>query len=197
MAISLRALRLAARLLLAPTALCGVALAAPACGPGTGPGARGANRALPPYGGHAAELFDDAIEPRALGLELDQTQVSKGDPILRERTQVADAIVVVQVTTITSKHEDSGETFSLGLRVLQRLFGQYPPPDELTVRVGKTSPSVGLIRSLESRIVGKRLVFFVRDFSSGDEAETHFHAVAESKEQLAAIRDAAALAEMK
>lgn len=175
-----------------------LAVGAASCGPSTGPGANSASRrGLPPYGGHAAELFDDAIEPRAVGLELEQGSVPKRDPILRERTQLADSIALVTVTTVTSKHEDSGASYSLGFRVQQRLFGSHPPPDELTVAVGKNSPSVGLVRSLESRIVGKRFVVFLREFANGDEAEMHFHAVADSKEQLAAIRDAAALAEIK
>lgn len=170
-----------------------------ACGSSGGRGVSdGSRKDLAAYGGHAAELFDDTIEPRAVGLDVDPNGVSpKSDPILRERTQLADAVLLVSVGTVTSKLEDSGTSFMLELRTLQRLVGDHPPPETFSVTVGRRSPSAGLVKSFESRLVGKHFVVFVRAFTGSDEPELHFHVVSDSKEQLAAIREAAALAEIK
>src|SRR6202034_3741291 len=60
-----------------------------------------ANRPLPSYVGHAAELFDDGIEPRAVGLDLEQVSDPRSDALLRERTQVSDAALRVRISTLT------------------------------------------------------------------------------------------------
>src|SRR5205823_6348936 len=47
-----------------------------ACG---GPDANSPSRPLPAYEGHQAELFDDAIDPRAVGLNLDEARTPQTD----------------------------------------------------------------------------------------------------------------------
>src|SRR5579884_3938252 len=71
-----------------------------ACGGGT-PGARSPDRPLPPYTGHAVDLFDDGIEPSAVGYPTDQGVNPAGDARLRERTQTGDEVVLARVTTVT------------------------------------------------------------------------------------------------
>jgi hypothetical protein len=164
-----------------------------------GKGANAPKRDLPPYSGHAAELFDDVIEPRSVGLSLDTPSNAKADPMLRERTQVSDAVLHVQVATMSSKNEDTGVTYTIGFRVLEKLAGNASPGEEFSVKLGKSSPSVGLVRNFEERLVGKKVVIFVRAFAvgQGEEADLHFHVVPDSKEELDAIHSAALLAEMK
>ncbi len=54
-----------------------------------GPVAEAPKRAMSAYQGHATELLDDAIEPRAVGLELEGVRQSSRDPILRARTEAS------------------------------------------------------------------------------------------------------------
>ena len=167
-----------------------------ACLGACAPPAAAPTRPLPTYGGRSAELFDDAIEPRAVGLDTDINAHAKSDPLLRERVQVGDATLRVRVTTITVKKEESDASFQIGFRVLDKLAGTHPPEESFNVTVNKQSHSSGILKSYESQMVGKSFTAFVRLFvrSDGDQ-EMHFHLSPDSKEVLAAVRDASALAD--
>jgi len=167
------------------------ALLAAACGPG----ANAANRPLPTYAGHATELFDDALEPMAVGLDLEQTSSPRSDPLLRERTQVGDATLRVRVSTVTSKEEDSGLKYLIGLVALEKLAGPYPPSEEFTVVVDRRSPAIGILKSFEGRLVGKTFIAFVRTFVRPDgDHEVHFHLAPDTKPVLVAVKEATAKA---
>src|SRR5258706_2573843 len=150
----------------------GSAILSSGCG---GAGAQSsASRALSPYAGHATELFDDAIEPRAVGMDLEQTSTPKGDPRFRERAQVSDIIVRARVSTVTGKVEGPETTYQIGFRVLETLGGKHPVGEDFNVRFDKTSPSIGIVKSFEGRLVGKPMIVFVRAFVRPD-AEQELH----------------------
>ena len=166
-----------------------------ACG---GEGANSPGRPLPPWEGHQTELFDDAIDPRAVGLNLDDTRTPQTDTVVRERTQVGDAVVRARVDTVTQKRNGEDVEYQLGLRVLETLTGAHPPPDEFVVRFDKASPSAGIMRSLDARLGGKSFVVFVREFKGPDgEPRYYVHIAADTKDVVAAVKDAAALSEFK
>src|SRR5579864_9570688 len=119
-----------------------------ACGAGTA-SSRDPNRPLPAYTGHATDLFDDAIEPAAVGYELDRAAVPMNSSALRERAQVGDAVVRARVTTITSKEEDRGNTWHIGLHTLQRLAGDGPLDDDFTLQVNPSGAAAGILRAFE------------------------------------------------
>lgn len=157
---------------------------------GCSPSAGGANRPVPAYGGHAADLFDDVIEARAVGLDPEAAQSVRGDPVFRERVQLADATVRVIVDTVTTKQEDTGTSYQVGFRVVDRLTGVHPPPDNFTVKVDKSGASAGILRSYESQLVGKRFVAFVRLFGRADgDREYHFHLSSDSKDVARAVQE--------
>src|SRR4051812_38723318 len=106
-------------------------------------------RALPSYNGRSTELFDDVIEPRALGLDTDLTTNAKSDPLLRERVQIGDAALRVRVDTITVKQEGADSSFQIGFRILDKLAGQNSPGEGFTVKITKRSPSAGMLKSYE------------------------------------------------
>jgi hypothetical protein len=160
------------------------------------PAARPA-RPLPTYAGHAAELFDDSIEPAAVGLSLEGRVDPHVDRGLRERTQVGDAVVRVRATTVTAKQEESGTRYVMGLRTLELVAGPFPPGNTFEVGVDQKSPSVGLLKGMENQIVGKTFIAFVRAFVRADgDTEVHFHLAPDTKEEVAAVKDAAALANL-
>jgi hypothetical protein len=166
-----------------------------ACG---GPDANSPSRPLPNYEGHQAELFDDAIDPRAVGLNLDDTRTPQTDAAVRERTQVGDAVVRAKVQTITQKHDGDAVEYQLGLVVLEKLGGEHPPTDEFVVRFDKTSPSAGIVRSLDARLGGKTFIVFVKQFKGTDgEPRYYAHFAADTKDVMAAVKDAMALSEFK
>ena len=83
----------------------------------------------------------------------------------------------------------------MGLRTLEKLAGPFPPAETFELNVGTASPSAGLLKGLEGQIVGKTFVAFVRAFVRPDgDQELHFHLAADSKIEVASVRDAAVLA---
>jgi hypothetical protein len=177
------------RLILALVALGGLT----ACGGG------GTESARPtvPYSGRPADLFDDAIEPAAVGLDFDKGYAPKVDKTLRERAQTGDGVIRVRVATVTAKKDGPEATYQLGLHPVERLAGHGGPKGDFTVQIDKASASHGIMKNFESRLVGMAFVAFVREFGmpSGDH-ELHFHLAPDTKEVKAAVSDALALGEL-
>lgn len=169
---------------------------APGCGSSRDPNAP--SRPLPAWSGHSVEVFDDTIEPAAVGLDLDKGYSPRGDPMLRERAQVADAVLRVKVTTVTAKTDGPDAIYQLGLNTVEKLAGKNAPPAQFNVSISKGSESHGIMRSMESRIVGKDFVAFVREFVRPDgDRELHFHLAPDSKDVKLAVGDAVLLGELK
>jgi hypothetical protein len=157
-----------------------------------------ANAKLPPYKGDLADRFDDTIEPHAVGLALDNYAMPKGDPKLRARAQLADVVVRGRITTVTGQVESGNHVYQVSFHVLERLGGQHPVGDDFTVRFDATSPSLGIVRSMEGQLVGKTLVMFAKKFLRPDgDTEVHFHAMADEPDVIAAVKEAVILDEVK
>lgn len=173
-----------------------VASAGAGCGGGPDPSAP--SRPLPTYAGRAAELFDDTIEPAAVGLDFDRGYTPRSDALLRERTQLGDAVLRVRVSTVTATNDGPASAYQVGLQIVEKLAGEHPPPAPFTVRIDKTSESHGVMRNFESRLVGYAFVAFVREFVRPDgDRDIHFHLAPDSKEVRAAVTDAVALGALK
>jgi hypothetical protein len=156
------------------------------------------SRALSPYSGRQADLFDDTIEPAAVGLDFDKGYSPRVDKTLRERAQTGDAVVRVRVSTVTTKKDGPDATYQLGLHTVEKLTGKNTPPADFTVPINKSSEAHGIMKNFESRLVGYAFVAFVREFAlpSGDR-ELHFHLAPDTKEVKAAVGDAMLLGELK
>lgn len=175
-----------------------LALSSAACGGGAAQ--TGGPHNMPAYGGHEAQLFDDTIEPGAAGLELDKGLAPSEDPLLRERTQVGDAVARVKMTTVTTKNEETGTSYQIGLRTLQVLTGKNPPPAEFQVTLPNGSESSGIMKNQGQQFVeqGKTFVAFLRSYARADgEPEIHFHLAPDAADEIKAVRDAAAQQELR
>jgi hypothetical protein len=98
-------------------------------------------RVLPRYDRRAAELFDDAIEPSAVGYRLESIPSSMR-PHLRERTLAADAVVRARAVTLTANHDEAANSWQVGLRTIETLAGANPPVT-FTLQIRGTDPSAG------------------------------------------------------
>lgn len=174
-----------------------VALAVAAgCGGARDPNAP--TRPLPAYAGRSAELFDDTIEPAAVGLDFDRGYRPRTDPLFRERTQVADAVLRVKVQTVTAKTDGPQAVYQLGLSTVESLGGGHPPTTDFTVQITKASESHGIMKNFESRLVGYAFVAFVREFVRPDgDREVHFHLAPDTQEVKSAVVEALALGELR
>jgi hypothetical protein len=162
------------------------------CGGGT-PEARSPDRPLPPYIGHATELFDDGIEPTAVGFPMDASGNPVGDTRVRERTQTGDAVVRARVRTVTSKVEDRGQSWQIGLHIVERLGGSGPLEADFTLPVLSSDPAAGIVHAFEARLIGKTFIVFVREFSHagappGDPGDLRFHVAADSPAEVEAVK---------
>jgi hypothetical protein len=170
---------------------------------------------LLPYAGHETELFDDVIEPSAVGdaaaaAGAGSSAFAKDDPLLRERTQTGDAVVRARVVTVTSGSEERGDGWRIGFHTLETVAGKRPPDDEFTFVVDRRAPAAGVVRMLEAHLVGATFVVFVRQFVPSDHgapadgsgvdaapAELHFHFAKDDKDELGAVRQASLLGEVR
>ena len=170
-------------------------LALAACGGGDANGrSRSPDRPLPAYTGHAAELFDDAIEPQAVGLEFETPLDPRIDPKFRERAQVSDAILRAKVDTVTARGDGAQARYDIAFRVVEKIAGMNPPHDEFTLHVEGDNPTAGILRTMQTQLGGKTFVAFVREFVRPDgDGEWHFHLSPDAKNVASAARDATAL----
>jgi hypothetical protein len=147
--------------------------------------------------GRAREVFDDGIDPAAVGLSMEGPS-PKADPFLRERAQTADIVARVKVTTVTV--DSIGEETMYHLVVLVGVPPLATPriPDptfELLIR--PSSRAFGIARAFDARLQGLTFVGFIQRFAGADgEPELHWHLSADTEEVVAAVRDAVALAEL-
>jgi hypothetical protein len=179
-------------------ALCAsLAGGAAGCGGGT-PDARNPDRPLPPYIGHATELFDDGLEPTAVGFPTDPSANPQGDTRVRERTQTGDAVVRARVRTVTSKVEDRGLSWQIGFHIVERLGGTGPLESDFTLAIQSSDPASGIVHAFEARLIGKTFIVFVREFShagapQGDPGDLRFHVAADSPDENKAVKAAVLL----
>jgi hypothetical protein len=149
---------------------------------------------LPAYGGHEAALFDDGIDPQAVGYSLEPAVSPRQDTLLRERTRLGDRVVRAQVTSITSTRNESGPTWQIGLHTLERLAGEREADPDFTLHVKATAPGAKVMRVFDRRLIGLPLLAFMREFepTNGDgPGELHFHLASQDKDELDAVRVAA------
>ncbi|NOU33912.1 MAG: hypothetical protein HOO96_38965 [Polyangiaceae bacterium] len=164
-----------------------------ACGPAA------ANRPLPAYAGKITTLFDDTIEPSAVGMDLDKSYDPATDPQFRERTRDADAVLRVRILTVTARTSEAHSVYQLSMSAVgDEMVGKYPPKSPFNVRIDEKSVSIGLVKNLESGLVGKTFVIFVKEFVLADgDKELHFHLAPDSKAVIHAVSDSLALDEVK
>jgi len=172
-----------------------VASLSAACG--DGPAAADPSRQVSSYQGRHADLFDDSIDPAAVGLDFDKGYAPRLDRALRERAQVGDAVLRVKVSTVTAKTDGPEKSYQLGLHTVEKLAGKNPPAPDFTLQIDKHSESHGILKNFESRLVGYSFIAFVREFSHGEDRTVHFHLAPDTKEVKTAVGDAVLLGEFK
>jgi hypothetical protein len=182
----------APRLLLAAS----LAAFAPACEAVPTPSAPTPQR-LPAWQGHAQEVFDDGIDPSAVGLALDAFS-PRLDRALRERAQMGEIVARVRVQTVTIDSVGEQSSYHLGLQIGVPPLAEPKIPDrsfELSIRPNNRSYTI--VKAFESRLRGSTFVGFLHRFQGeGGEAEVHWHLSADTAEIAAAIKEAIALREL-
>jgi hypothetical protein len=153
---------------------------------------------LPAYAGEDLDLFDDTIDPHAVGLELDAHIDPKRDPRVRSRVRAADVVLRARIQTVTGEAGAGARSYQIILKSLGQIVGSRPIGDEFTLHIDKSSPSHGIVKSLEGEMVGKTLIVYAKAFARPDgERDLHFHASADEPDVIAAVKTAAILDSVK
>jgi hypothetical protein len=150
------------------------------------------------YQGDQVLLFDDLIEPKAVGMDLEAHHDPRFDATFRTRAQSADMVMRARVETVTGLDQGPAPAYRLGFHLVDRLGGHKSPGDDFTIKIDEVAPAIGVLKAFGGRLVGKTFVLFVKSFV-GEEGDPvlHFHATADSAEVLAAVKEAVVLDEVK
>jgi hypothetical protein len=178
-------------------ALLALGLAVAACGPSQ-PGQTGASAAgLPKWEARSREVFDDNIDPAAVGLSMEGVS-PRSDRFLRERAQTADVVARVRVQTVTVDSVGDQSTYHLGIQVgVPTLTPARVPDRSFELKIRSSSGAFGIAKSFDSRLRGKTFIAFIRRFGNDDgDPEVHFHLAADTAEVAAAVKEAVALREI-
>jgi hypothetical protein len=151
---------------------------------------------LAPYAGPDLELFDDRIDPVAVGVA-DVAMHARTDPVLRKRTQRADVVTRVRVSTVTVDAVNGEPVYHVTLQLADAPMVRHRASDSrIDLAIRQQSPSFGLVKWLDTRIIGRTFVGFLRQFAGSEETELHFHLSPDDAEVAAAVKDATALEEV-
>jgi hypothetical protein len=156
-----------------------------------------AGASLPRWEGHARELFDDNIDPAAVGLSMEGPS-PRSDPFLRERSQTAAVTARVRVQTVTVDSNGEQKTYHLGIEVgVPPLSAAKVPDKSFELSIKPTSLAFGIAKAFDSRLRGSTFIGFIGRFQGEDgEVEVHFHLAPDTAEVASAIKEAVALQEL-
>lgn len=120
--------------------------------------AKSESTGLPRWDGHSQDVFDDNIDPDAVGLSLEGPS-PRSDAHLRERAQTADVVARVRVQTVTVGSAGDQQTYHLGIQVGVPPLAEAKLPDrsfELSIK--QTSSAFGIAKAFDARLRGRTFI---------------------------------------
>jgi hypothetical protein len=153
---------------------------------------------LSPWAGRGRILFDDNIEPAAVGYTM-EVPSARGDKFLRERALTAELVARLRVQTVTVETIGDDSTYHLGVQVATPTLAPDPKIKEKTLElvIRASTPAYGIAKALDQRMQGLTFIGFVSRFASpdGTEVELHWHLSPDTADVAEAVKEAVALAE--
>lgn len=151
---------------------------------------------LPRWQGQLQTLFDDQIDPSAVGLALDGSSPAE-NPLLRHRTTQADVVARMRVQTVTHESVGAKARYLLTLQVgVPTLMPAKLPDRTFELTIPSTSPAFGIVDRLGHQLRGETFIGFVRRFAGQDGPEVHWHLTADTPDVARVIREHAVLEEL-
>src|SRR5262249_28265877 len=158
------------------------------------PRAASAVAGLPEYTPEEASLFGDVLDPSVFGLPTDAPPLE--DPKLKARIARADAVVRVQVATVSQELLAGTKGYTLALNVDPVPLSGTAPESPLEIRITAGSPSMAQVQAEDAQFVGKRFVLFIRRYAHHGEPELHFHGEGDTPDFRQAFERSKALDEL-
>jgi hypothetical protein len=150
----------------------------------------------PPYDGQLRDLFDDEIDPAAVGLAMDGSSPAN-DPLLRLRCQAADIVAQLKVQTVTRDSVGAKTTFVLALQVGQPpLMPSKMEERHVELSINPEMGSFGIVQNLEASLRGKTFIGFVKRFRSDDGPVLHWHLTADNEDVAQVVHEVKVLEDL-
>lgn len=146
------------------------------------------------YAGGWPQIFDDRIDPGAVGMSLGDAVPVK-DPQFRPRVVEAELVARVRVQTVTREAMGPQVRFLLTLEVARPALVEPPrwAPSSVELLITPAAPAFSIVQSLDTQLRGKTFVGFFRRFDEGRAQPTvHFHLTTDSAEVARVIEQMAA-----
>ena len=154
-----------------------------------------APRSNAPWEGRLKNLFDDSVDPSAVGLA--GTSASNAGGAVAARAEEADFIVHVRVGTITTEGSGNAMRYLITLRVVgDPVAGPRPPSDTIQITVAKINPTFGIVQAKDLALAGKHFIAFLREFDQNDTTVVHWHLARDAQDVVDAARKGAVLSEL-
>jgi hypothetical protein len=151
---------------------------------------------FPIYAGNATQLFDDRIDPTAVGLA-DVTENPRTDAVLRARTQGAEVAGRTRVSTVSVDSVGGSPVYRLRFTFVEPpLVSRGFSGDQIEIAVRDDSPAFGIVKWLDTKLIGHSFVGFFHRFAGNYEPQVRFHLSPDNPQVLGAVRDASALSEL-
>jgi hypothetical protein len=174
-------------------ASCLLALATASCSGSSS--TTGPRQTYPVYAGEPTKLFDDRIDSNSVGLA-DVATKPRMDPVLRARAQSAEAVARVRVSTVTVDSVGGKPAYHLNFAIVEPLSRRRLGERSVEILVTSDSPSFGIIKWLDTRLMGRTFIGFFHHFAGPDEPVVKFHLSSDDAEVLAAVREADTVSEV-
>jgi hypothetical protein len=189
-------IRRVAKTFVVPLAALTLALGGAGCGPSV-PAKPAVAAGLVKWEGRAQQIFDDNIDPAAVGLTMEGPS-PRADAFLRERAQTADVVARVRVQTVTVDSIGEQQTYHLNIQVGVPTLTEAKVQDrsfELSIK--PSSGAFGIAKAFDARLRGRTFVGFVKRYASEEgEIEVHWHLSPDTAEVVQAVKEAVALREI-
>ncbi len=167
----------------------------PSCGGSEGDAQMPAG-SLPRWEGDLRTLFDDEIDPVAVGMAMDGRSPGT-DPMLRSRAQAAEIVARMRVQTLNSNTRGAANSYSVVLQIGQPpLLPLAYETDTVELIITPESGAYGMVQNLESKLQGWVFIGFVRRFAGVEGPELHWHLAADHAEVANIVKEIAVMEEL-
>lgn len=141
---------------------------------------------LPKYTQAEVASFDDSFAPEVFDPE---ASAPKGDRF-RRSVQQADLIVPARLTAINAKRSGGSVRYQLiadpSGAALKGFLGEGP----LEFEIAPGSPSLGMLKAMDTQLVGTKLILLARRYQLDGKIVMHFRAEADTVPSRQAIAEA-------
>jgi hypothetical protein len=141
---------------------------------------------LPPYTREEAATYDDSIAPDAFDEDASRPHGERFERIVDE----ADFIVPVRLVAINAKRADGSVRYQLIAEPAGPALKGTTPSGPLEFEVSRASPSQAMLKSLDTQLVGLKLILMARRYQLDGKMVMHFRAEADTVDAREAVASA-------